>query len=82
MKRYECKFGLPHDYEMIKDFADCQYEVCKICNKKTKWRKGHLGRIDNKRYLEEHARDTAQPGGRTNELFMRIYHREKCLISL
>lgn len=81
MKNYGCKSGLPHDLKVEKEFKDVICEVCKICNKKFRWHKGYRGRIDNKGYLEAHARNFVQRA--TNpRLFNKIYHPEKMIIKV
>lgn len=82
MRRYGCKYGLPHDMDLLHDGKYVKWEVCKICNKKFRWTKGSRGRVDNVKYLEAHARNYAQPGGATNQLYRRIYEPEKCKIIL
>ena len=47
--------------------------VCKTCKKKLVTKKGNRGRIDNAKWLKEHAADFAQPTGRTAKLFKQIY---------
>ncbi len=47
-------------------------EHCRFCNKRLMFNKVD-GRIDNKRYLRAHTRDTLQPNGITGRLFREIY---------
>lgn len=81
-KRYGCKWGEPHDLTLVADTRTIKVEVCKICNRKFRWPKGNRGRVENARYLEAHARNYAQKGGATHQLFMRLYEPEKCTIVL
>lgn len=62
-----------HNYKIIRESGDAQIEVCIECKKKIKTRKDKNGRIDNKAYLKEHVRDTAQPFGSTAKVFRRAY---------
>lgn len=82
MEDYSCKFGLPHDLVLIRDTRLAKWERCKICTRVFRWTKGPKGRVENTRYLEAHARNYAQPGGRTNRLYMRLYKPEQCVIHL
>lgn len=82
MRRYGCKNGLPHDLTQVYDGRNVKVEVCQICNKKFRWNKRTRSRVDNVKYLEAHARNYAQKGGATNQLFMKLYEPENCLIKL
>lgn len=82
MARYGCKWGMPHDLVLLHDGPRFKWEVCGICNKKFRWNKGTKKRVDNVRYLEAHARNYAQKGGRTNRLFVKLYEPEKAKIVL
>lgn len=82
MMNYGCKFGLPHDLTVTSDTRTAKWEVCQICSRKFRWTKGPKGRINNPEYLKAHARNYAQPGGKTNRLFMRIYKPEQCIIRI
>lgn len=82
MKRYGCKYGLPHDMRILHENPKVKWEVCHICNKKFRWNKGYKSRIDNTRYLEAHARNFAQSTGPTRGLYMRIYKPKKSVIVL
>ena len=62
-----------HDYQTITETSDAIVEVCKTCKKKLVTKKGNRGRIDNAKWLKEHAADFAQPTGRTAKLFKQIY---------
>ena len=82
MRRYGCRFGLPHEIKIIHENQFVKWEACEICNVKFRWNKGYKGRTDNKKYLEVHARNFAQPGGPTNRLYQKIYNPENCIINL
>lgn len=82
MKRYGCKWGQPHDLTVVHEGPNVKWEVCTICNKKFRWNKGFKKRVENAKYLEAHARNYAQKGGATNQLFMRLYEPEKTKIVL
>lgn len=82
MKRYGCRYGLPHDMKIIHENPQFKWEVCMECNKKFRWNKGYKGRIDNKKYLEVHIRNFAQKFGATKEVYNRVYNPEKCIIKI
>ena len=82
VKRYGCRYGLPHDMMLIRDNPNAKYERCRICRRTFRWNKGYRGRIDSREYLEAHARNYAQKGGATNRLFMKLYEPDKCKIIL
>lgn len=73
---------MPHDLTLLHDGPRVKWEVCQVCNKKFRWTKGSKKRVDNVRYLEAHARNYAQKGGKTNRLFMKLYEPEKATIVL
>lgn len=62
-----------HDYIRVSENADGVVEVCKECKYRLITRKDIKGRIDNKEYLKEHVRDTAQPTGITSKVFKQYY---------
>lgn len=62
-----------HDYEIVSESSDGQVEVCRECKKRLTTTFGNKGRIDNIKYLKEHVRDTAQPNGRTGNIYKRYY---------
>jgi predicted Rdx family selenoprotein len=66
-----------HDYQEISNTSEAQVEVCRECKHKLITRKDRNGRIDNEKYLKEHIRDTAQPGGRTKKIFKKYYGKAK-----
>lgn len=78
--RYDCRYGMPHDLTILGETAAVKVEKCQICRRTFRWHKGPKGRVDNKRYLEAHARNFAQRGGRTHQLFMKLYHPEETRI--
>lgn len=80
--RYGCKYGLPHDLAGVHETVSVKVEVCLICNRKFRWHKGFRGRVNNVKYLEAHARNYAQPNGKTRRLYNKIYQPEKCIIHL
>lgn len=80
--RAGCRFGQPHDFILLHETSRAKYEKCKICGKKERWNKGKKGRIDNVAYLQAHVRQFAQPIGSTRTVFMRMYHKEKCVIKI
>jgi len=57
-----------------------KYEVCRICNKKFRWKKGYKGRIDNVAYLKAHVRNYAQKFGATKRVYYRVNSPEKLKI--
>lgn len=63
-----------HSYKVINENKEGRLEVCVECKKKLSIKKdSKTGRIDNKKYLEEHQRDTAQPYGKTGNVFKKYY---------
>lgn len=63
-----------HNYRVINENTDGRLEMCTECHKRLVVRKDpKTGRIDNKKYLKEHTRDTAQPHGRTGKIFKKYY---------
>jgi len=82
IRNYGCRNRLPHDPVNLYNGKTVLVQVCKICNKKLRYRKGYKGRIDNRAYLEDHLRATAQQNGRTKRMYMKIHHPEKCIIHL
>lgn len=63
-----------HNYKTINDNADGRLEICIECKKRLVTRKdSKTNRIDNKKYIKEHTRDTAQPFGRTGKIFIKHY---------
>lgn len=64
-----------HAYKLIQETAEAQVEVCTECKHRLITKKDKKGRIDTKKYLAEHIRDTAQPNGRTSKIFNQYYKR-------
>ena len=69
---------MPHycSYTTVENTPDFQVEVCTECKKKQVYKKIN-DRVDNKKYLEDHVRDFAQPGGRTDNIFKQYYGNYK-----
>lgn len=82
IRDYGCRNRLPHDLAPKKEDSHVKVETCKICNKTFRFRKHFKGRIDNRAYLEAHARNFAQSHGRTKRLYMKIYYPDKTIITL
>jgi hypothetical protein len=80
--RYDCKYGLPHDFKIIHENPQVKWEVCQICNKKVKWNKGYRGRVANVEYLKAHIRQFAQKFGRTKQIYNKLYNPDKCIIHI
>ena len=71
-----------HNYRIINDSKEGSLEICIVCKKRLVTKKDpKTGRIDNKKYLKEHSRDTAQPRGRTSKIFNKYYGEEAGYIS-
>lgn len=63
-----------HDYEVVRESINGIRERCKECGKTLITKKDEeTGRIDNKKYSKEHARDIAQPTGRTARIYRKYY---------
>lgn len=67
MKNHHCKF------QIVSDTVDGVKEVCMECKRVLVSKKDSHGRIDTKKWLLEHVRDTAQPSGRTKNIFNKYY---------
>jgi len=68
------------NYRTINDNKDGRLEMCIECKHRLITRKDpKTGRIDNKKYLKEHIRDTAQPSGRTAKIFHKHWTEQKDL---
>ena len=80
--RLGCRFGVPHQFEIIKDIKSAKWEKCMICGERKRWGKGNKGRVDNSEYLKAHVREFAQPNGPTKRVFMKLHHPDKCIINL
>lgn len=81
-RKLGCRFGQPHDLAIIHQNEQYQWEVCHICNRKFRWKKGYKGRIDNKEYLKAHVRNFAQKSGATKRVFHKIYRPEQYKIKI
>jgi hypothetical protein len=66
-----------HDYKTVGENDEAIVEVCKECKKRLVMRKDSKGRTENRQYLKEHIRDTAQPTGVTSKIFNRFYKIKK-----
>lgn len=73
---YGCKNGLPHDLKPLHETKQIKWEVCELCGRKFRWNKAYKGRVQNKEYLEAHARNFAQRLGKTKRLYHQIYKPE------
>lgn len=70
-----------HNFRVVKETPDGRTEICVECKYKVSFKKEKNGRIDNKKYLATHQRDTAQPNGRTRKIFEKYYGKEAGYIS-
>lgn len=71
-----------HLYKTINDNSDGLLEICIECKHRLITKKDpRNGRIDNKKYIKEHTRDTAQPNGRTSKVFKKYYGEHAGYIS-
>ena len=71
-----------HNYKIVNDSKEGTLEICIECKHRNSFKKDpKTGRIDNRKYLKEHQRDTAQPFGRTGKLFRKIYGDDAQYIS-
>lgn len=71
-----------HTFRKINEDSHGILEVCTECKYRLVTRKDpKTARIDNKKYLETHQRDTAQPTGRTSKVFKKYYGSEAGVIS-
>ena len=69
-------------YKTISDTPEGTREICTECKRVNTFRKDpRNGRIDNRKYLKEHQRDTAQPFGKTGKIFRKYYGDEAQYIS-
>lgn len=74
--------GIPHDFTIVYENSRFKVEVCHLCNKKYKWNKRFLSRIDNINYLKAHVRNYAQKFGATKRVYNRVYKRSNLKISI
>ncbi len=78
-----CRYrGVPHDLEILHENPHIKIEVCTICNKKFRFKKGNKGRTDNVAYLKAHVRNFAQKSGATKRIYNKIYHPQKTIIHI
>jgi hypothetical protein len=56
--------------------------VCKICNKRFRWKKGYKGRVASQEYLKAHVRNFAQRGGATKRIYNKVYNPSKMIIKI
>ena len=61
-----------HDFQIKAEDDSVIVEKCKLCGEEKRYNKVE-GKIDNKAYLKDHARDFCQPSGRTGDLFNKLY---------
>ena len=80
--RLGCRFGVPHQFEIIKDTKTAKWEKCVICGLRKRWVKGNKNRVDNNQYLKMHVREFAQPHGSTKRIFMKLHYPDKCVINI
>ena len=71
----KCTKSILCGFEISRDLPDALVEICKFCGKKVVYNRKN-GKIDDKKYLRDHLRDTVQPYGRTHKLFIQIYGTE------
>lgn len=62
-----------HNYVPVSENNDGTVEVCSECKDRLITKKDINGRIDNRKYLATHSRDTAQPNGKTGKIFDKYY---------
>ncbi len=65
-----------HNFEPVGENPEAIIEICTECKKRLVTKKDKKGRIDNKVYLKEHIRDTAQPQGITSKIFKKYYGKK------
>lgn len=71
-----------HNYKKINEDNSGIKEICRECRKILITKKDpKTQRIDNKKYIKEHKRDTLQPWGITGKLFKKYYPNESGYIS-
>jgi hypothetical protein len=69
-----CKKRKYCDFKVELSNDEAQVERCIFCGKKVIYKKESItGRIDNKKYLRDHIRHTAQPFGKTKKIFKEVY---------
>lgn len=66
-----------HNLKKVNEDDHGIMEICIECKMKIVSKKDpRNGRIDNKKYIKNHLRDTAQPFGRTSKVFGKYYGAE------
>jgi hypothetical protein len=66
-----------HSYQVVSQNVQGSVEVCTECKHRITVKVDANGRIDNKKYLKEHVRDTSQPNGKTGKIFKQYYSGNK-----
>lgn len=66
-----------HKYRRVSENSDGIVEVCVECKKKLTTKVDRHGRIDNAKYLKEHAADFAQRTGATAKIYEQVYGNRK-----
>lgn len=69
-----------HDMRRVSALLNLQGEVhvCRLCKFRAVYPKNpKTGRLDNARYLKDHVRIYAQPGGRTGHIYKRLHGNKK-----
>lgn len=62
-----------HNYQRVSENTQGVVEVCLECKHRITTKVDANGRIDNKKYLKEHVRDTCQIKGPTAKIFAKYY---------
>jgi len=71
-----------HNFRKVNENKDGIVEICVECKFRLITKKdSSCGRIDNRKYLQEHKLDTLQPFGRTGKLFRKYYGDDAQYIS-
>lgn len=65
-----------HNYTPVNTTKDGITEVCTECKKRLYTKLDAKGRADNRKYIVEHVRDTAQPTGITSKVFAKAYGKK------
>ncbi len=62
------------DWKTVNENKEGMLEICQVCKRKLVTKKDpKTGRVDNKRFVKEHIKWTAQPNGRTAKVFHKYY---------
>lgn len=78
--RFGCRWGLPHDFVLVKETRAYKVERCRSCSIRKRWNKGYKERIDNVEYLKCHVRQFAQRFGSTKRVHAKLYDKNKLTI--